>query len=103
MAAARKQRYRDEDDNARVKAGYFTKMTDDERTVFDAKRRSQDRFRQNDDQNWPQKLASLKIKYGYSKMNDMQKKAFMAKVDDMRQKYVSGRDRNMSNNDNERI
>jgi hypothetical protein len=74
----RKFQYRMDDDDARTKAGYFMKMNQGQKDVFDRLRTRLNSKRDADDKTFKDQVMQKKMAVGFDKMDPAKQKAWMA-------------------------
>jgi len=98
----RKFQYRMDDDDARTRAGYFTKMNTSQRAVFDGLRKRLNSARDADDKKFMADVMKKKIAAGFDKMDPSKQRDFMKGVMQYRDKMTSQRDANRRMDDDAR-
>lgn len=83
----RKEGYRKEDEGAREKAGYWMKMSQGQRDLYDKKEAILRKKRGDMDKEWDKKRDDGRMKEGWDKMTDDKKKMWMMKFGKERGDY----------------
>jgi len=83
-AWTRQEKYGRDDDEQRSKAGYFDKMKDVARKVYDDKEAEMRKKRGDQNAKFDKFRDDEKVKQGYDKMDGAKKMAFLKKMQGMR-------------------